>query len=495
VDKHFGELAVLAEVTFGAGPGEIHALIGENGAGKTTLVRILAGLERADSGMIEVAGTRLSSHPSPREAQAAGVGLVPQHCEVVPGLSVLENLALGREVSRHGVLRGPEARAKAQEIAERLGFSFRWTAPAESLGLGERQRLELLKMLWRDSSVVVFDEPTTVLTEAEVSGLFEVMRRLAGAGATVIFITHKLDEVRQIADDVTVLRRGRVVARVPRSRIDERELARAMIGEVVSVPVSAEGTAEGDVRLSLRNVSTTASATGDHPIHGIDLELRAGEVVGVAGIDGNGQTELYEVILGLRGVSSGALELDGRALAGRSVAQRRASGIASIPPDRMQEGVDRLATLWENAAAPKIAGGRATRWGVLQRRDLRAHALQMLDRAGVRGSLDQAVGALSGGNIQRLIVGRELDESPRVLVAAHPSRGVDVRGIAFIHERLLELRANGCAILMFSADLDELAQLAGRVVVMAGGRIVGEYVPDEADAAEIGLMMSGAGRR
>ncbi len=475
-----------------AAPGQVHALVGENGAGKTTLMKILAGLERADAGRIEVAGIRLPDTPSPREAQRAGVGLVPQHCEVVPGLSVLENLTLGWELSRRGVLRRGEIQARAEGIAERLGLQFRWDAAAETLGLGERQRLELLKVLWRDSSVVVFDEPTTVLTAAEVSGLFDVMRRLAGDGATVVFISHKLGEVREIADDVTVLRRGEVVARVPKAEIDERELARAMIGEVVNAPARASGAKTGGVALSLRGVCTAVAGVGERRLDAIDLELRSGEIVGMAGIDGNGQSELYEVILGLRAISAGSVQLDGEPIAGRSVAQRRAQGIGSIPPDRMQEGVDRLITLWENVGAARIAGGRATRWGVVRRRGLRESARQTLDRSGVRASMDQPAGSLSGGNIQRLVVGRELGEGPRVLVAAHPTRGVDVRGIAFIHEQLLKLRAEGCAILIMSADLDELARLADRVVVIAGGRTVGEYLPDEADAAKIGLLMSGA---
>lgn len=492
VSKRFGNLAALVDVSMAAGPGQVHALVGENGAGKTTLMRILAGLEHADVGRIEVAGIRLSENPSPRDAQRAGVGLVPQHCEVVPGLSVLENLALGWELSRRGILDRAETKVRAQQMAEGLGLTFRWDAPAETLGLGERQRLELLKVQWRESSVVVFDEPTTVLTAAEVSGLFDVMRRLARGGATVVFISHKLDEVKQIADDVTVLRRGEVVSRVPRAEIDERELARAMIGEVVHAPERAADAKRGEIKLSLTGVCTGGSGSGDRALHAIDLELRSGEIVGVAGIDGNGQTELYEVILGLRGISAGSLELDGQPLADRSVAQRRAQGIASIPPDRMQEGVNRLAALWENIAAPRIADSRATRWGVVQRLGLKESARKTLDQSGVRGSVDQAAGSLSGGNIQRLIVGRELSESPRVLVAAHPTRGVDVRGIAFIHEQLFKLRANGCAILAVSGDLDELARLADRVVVMAGGRIVGEYLPHEADAADIGLLMSGA---
>lgn len=491
ITKTFGDLVALDGVSITAPGSSVHALIGENGAGKTTLMRILAGLERADSGEVRVGDQTLSRSPTPHEAQAAGVGLVPQHCEVVPGLTVLENFALGWELSRRGVLRRGELRTRAQELAEDLGFKFRWDAPAETLGLAERQRLELLKVLWRMASVVVFDEPTTVLTADEVTALLGVMERLAHEGASVMFISHKLDEVRRVADDVTVLRRGRIVARVPRAEVDERRLAEAMIGEIVESPARGQSARATEVRLVLSGVSTRAAGAGDRPLRGIDLELPAGEILGVAGIEGNGQRELCEVIVGLRGISEGEITLDGRPVAGRSVSRRRSDGIASIPPDRMHEGVNRLASLWENVAAPRVAGGRAGRFGMLRPRQLRAHATEVLDGAGVRGSIERAAGALSGGNIQRLVVGRELAESPTVLVACHPTRGVDVRGIAFIHERLLALRKAGCAVLVVSADLDELAALADRVIVLAEGRIVGDYVPEQADASEIGLMMSG----
>lgn len=491
ITKTFGDLVALDEVSMAASDSSVHALIGENGAGKTTLMRILAGLERADSGEVRVVDRTLSRSATPHEAQAAGVGLVPQHCEVVPGLTVLENFALGWELSRRGVLRRGELRTRAQELAEGLGFDFRWDVPAETLGLAERQRLELLKVLWRKASVVVFDEPTTVLTAEEVTALLAVMRRLAQDGATVMFISHKLEEVRRVADDVTVLRRGRIVARVPRTEVDERRLAEAMIGEVIVSPARGETARRGEVRLALSGVSTRAAGAGDRPLRGIDLQLHAGEILGVAGIDGNGQRELCEVIAGLRRIAEGEITLDGRPLVGRSVSQRRSDGIASIPPDRMHEGVNRLASLWENVVAPRVAGSRTGRFGILRPRQLRAHATEVLDAVGVRGSIERAAGALSGGNLQRLVVGRELAEGPAVLVASHPTRGVDVRGIAFIHKRLLALRHGGCAVLVVSTDLDELAALADRVIVMAEGRIVGSYVPEEADASEIGLMMSG----
>jgi len=489
--KRFGSLQVLRDVGLEVAPGELHALVGENGAGKTTLVRILAGLEQADEGTIEVGGNRLSARPSAREARDAGVGLVPQHCEVVPGLTVLENLTLGSEPASYGVLRPREARQSAEEVAAKLGFHFDWTAPAESLGLGQRQRLELVRLLWRRSSVLVLDEPTTVLTIAEANALYDVLRGLAADGRSVLFITHKLQEVRRVAENVTVLRSGEVVGRVGRAEIDVREVARLMIGDVVTPPTRGAGNA-ADVRLRLRGVATRGAGRGAHPLRNVDLEVRAGEIVGVAGVEGNGQTELCEVIVGLRPLEQGSVEMDGAAIDGLGVAARRERhGVASIPADRLQEGVNADAPVWENIAATAIAGGRGTRFGIVPRRPFREHARQIIADVGVRGTIDSAARALSGGNIQRVVVGRELDGGPRVLIAAHPTRGVDVRGIAFIHRRLLDMRDAGCAILVVSADLDELSAIADRVVVMFDGRIVGGFVPGTLDASEIGLLMTG----
>ena len=490
--KAFGPLQVLSDASLSAEPGEIHAIVGENGAGKTTLVRILAGLERADEGSVEISGVALRPGHSPKEALDAGAGLVPQHCEVVPGLSVLENLVLGSEPSSAGLLRRDDARRRAEEIASRLGFRFDWNAPADALGLGQRQGLELVRLLWRDSSVLALDEPTTVLNPDEVKGLFDALRALAAEGRTVLFISHILEEVSEIADDATVLRGGRVVGRVPRREIDPRQLARLMVGEVESPHRGNAAPHTRPVALRLTNVSTRVLGSGDRPLRGVSLEVAGGEIVGIAGVEGNGQNELAEVMLGLRRCDAGSVELAGKAVAAHSPAERRVLGLASIPADRMEEGVNLLAPLWENVTAQFIAAGQASRFGIIRRRELRTRAKHVLDRAGVQGDIDLPARALSGGNIQRLIVARELAANPKVVVAAHPTRGVDVRGMAFIHQQLLDLRDAGCAVLLISAHLDELAQLADRIYVLQRGRIAGTYVPGEADAAQIGLLMSGA---
>ena len=493
VSKRFGSLQVLQGVDLRAEAGEIHAVVGENGAGKTTLMRILAGLERADSGQVTIGDTTLPRHHSPAQALAAGVGLVPQHCEVAPGLSVLESVSLGSEPRRWGLYDGAAVREKSQEISDRMGFAFAWDSPAASLGMAQRQRLELVRLLARDAKVLILDEPTTVLTAQEVEGLFEALQRLAAAGKTVLFITHKLDEVRAVADDISVLRGGVVAGRLHGSTTDNATIARLMIGELSAAPVRAPSGASGDNRLELHDVSVRSHGVGGHALHHLELSCRAGEIVGIAGVEGNGQQELVEVITGIRPVASGSISLDGRAVEQASIGARRAAGLAVVPADRMHEGANLQAKVWETATAtlPLTARGG---FGLLRRRELRRRGGAIAERVGVTAAPELPTSALSGGNIQRLVVGRELDRDPGVVVLAHPTRGVDVRGIAFIHQKLFDLRAAGKAVLVLSADLDELTAICDRIAVLADGRLSADFTPGELDAAQIGILMAGADR-
>lgn len=494
VSKRFGDLQVLHGVDLTADSGQIHAVVGENGAGKTTLMRILAGLERADSGRITVGGTTLPRHHSPSQALAAGVGLVPQHCEVAPGLTVLESVSLGNEPRRWGLLYDAAgARAKVREISDRMGFSFSWDAPAASLGMAQRQRLELVRLLSREAKVLILDEPTTVLTAQEVESLFDALRRLAASGRTILFITHKLDEVRAIADDISVLRGGVVAGRLRGSTTDNATIARLMIGELSAPSVRASSGEPGETRLELHEVSVRSGGVGSHALHNLELSCRGGEIVGIAGVEGNGQQELVEVITGIRPVDSGTIQLHGRAVERASIGARRAAGLSVVPADRMHEGANLQAKVWETATAtaPLTEHGR---FGLLRRRALRQKGADIAARVGVAAAPDLPTSALSGGNIQRLIVGRELDRDPSVVVLAHPTRGVDVRGIAFIHRQLFDLRAAGKAVLVLSADLDELTEICDRIHVLAAGRLSPDFRPGELDASQIGILMAGAGR-
>lgn len=492
ISKRFGLLLVLSDIDLEVEAGEIHAIVGENGAGKTTLMRILAGLERADTGTVEVGGTLLPHGHSAVQALAAGVGMVPQHCEVAPTLSVLESLSLGNEPTRRGLYDRRLVRERGQRAASEMGFRFDWDSPAESLGMAQRQRLELVRLLMRDASVLILDEPTTVLTAQEVDALFAALRPLATAGRTILFITHKLSEVQRLADDITVLRGGVVAGRVHAGAANNAQLARLMIGELMPPPVRPESAQPGAVRLQMSGVWVRSTEVGMHPLRDVTLAVRAGEIVGIAGVEGNGQDELIGTVTGRYRVSEGTITLDGRPIQSLPVGRRRDLGLAVVPADRIHEGVNLQAPLWETATATLAASSARTRFGVLPRRWLRRRAAMIARRVGITAAPALVTGALSGGNIQRLVVGRELDSDPAVVVTAHPTRGVDVRGIAFIHQQLFDLRTAGKAVLVLSADLDELTAIADRVHVLTAGRLLEAFAPGERDAAEIGLLMAGA---
>lgn len=491
--KRFGELQVLRDVNLEAHPGEIHAVVGENGAGKTTLMRIIAGLERGDAGTVEIAGATMPRAHNAAQAITAGVGLVPQHCEVAPTLTVLESLSLGRESTRWGLYDRRRVRREGQRVADSMGFAFDWNSPAESLGMAQRQRLELVRLLMRDAAVLILDEPTTVLTSQEIDSLFDALRPLAAAGRTILFITHKLVEVRQLADNITVLRGGSVVGSVAAKEVDNSAVARMMIGQLSAPPVRDDTRQPGAVRLQLTGVTLATTGPGMHPLQDVSFAVRAGEIFGIAGVEGNGQEELVDTIAGRHRPSSGTVELDGTAVGNLSVREHRKLGLAVIPADRMHEGANLAAPVWETATAIQAASTARTILGVLPLRSLRRRGADVAERVGVTASPVLATGSLSGGNIQRIIIGRELDGDPSVVVSAHPTRGVDIRGIAFIHQQLFDMRAHGKAVLVLSADLDELTAIADRISILAGGRLLDDFAPGERDAAEIGLLMSGSG--
>lgn len=491
VRKRFGSLEVLRGVTFDVRHGEVHAVLGENGAGKTTLMRILYGLESADSGYVEVGGRPLAAH-GPRQAIAAGVGLVPQHGQVVAGLSVLENLVLGAEPARYGVVARSQALRRAEQAAFTLGVELAWDAPAESLTVGQRQQLEMLRILDRGSRLLVFDEPTAILTEGEVVQFITVVRSLVARGHTVIFITHKLREVMAVADTVTVLRQGMVAATLPRAEVSLEDLARRMIGDLPAAAIDPCRPEPGAPLLELRGVCAPAREPGGPALTGIDLTARTGEIVGVAGVDGNGQEELMQVIVGTRAPTAGGITLCDTRVTGLGVRRRRALGLAFVPADRVHEGLDVVASVEDNTVAPRLGLAEFQRGGVLRPGAIRRFAREVLHLAEVRAHPTTTARHLSGGNMQRLVVGRESLRTPRVLVAAYPTRGVDLHGVEFIYGRLRQMRDEGAAVLVVSNDLDELFRLCTYVYVLHRGRLVGGVRPEAADATDVGLMMTGA---
>ena len=488
VTKRFGDLLANDGVDFDVRRGEVHALLGENGAGKTTLMRIVYGLSGPDAGEIRVAGRPLSIH-SPRDAIAAGIGMVTQHFALVRPMTVAENLVLGRVPGLR--LHPAEARRRALEASERFGIGAAPDAVVGRLSVGQQQRVEILKALARDCRILILDEPTAVLVPHEVAALFETLRHLVAEGLSVVFITHKLGEVRAISDRVSVLRRGRLVGTVA-GTTPEPELARMMVGRP-TFGVMREGAArarggESVLRIDRLRVETSA---GRPLVRDVTLEVGAGEIVGVAGVSGNGQTELVEVLSGMRRPAAGSVRVGDVELAGRRPAAVMAAGVGRIPEDRHASLVGELSVAY-NLVLERLDDFR--RGGALDEGRIRAEAEALIARFSIRARPGDRVATLSGGNVQKVLLARVLSREPRVLVVSQPTRGLDVGATEYVRRELLARRAAGTAILLVSEDLDEILALSDRVVVMYEGEIVGEMAAPEADLERLGLLMAGRGR-
>lgn len=485
ITKRFGSLVANDRVDLAIERGEVHALLGENGAGKTTLMRILYGLALADEGEIRVGGRSLTIR-SPRDAIAAGIGMVTQHFSLVRPMTVAENLALGRGGFRFDA---GAARRRAAEAAERYGMRIEPDRRVADLSVGEQQRLEILKALARDCRVLILDEPTAVLVPQEVETLFATLRRLVAGGLGVVFISHKLGEVRAISDRVSVLRSGRLVGTVP-GTTDERELARMMVGRpTFGVARTGERGAEaGADAAALRVRDLRVLGRGVEALRGVTLEVRRGEILGVAGVSGNGQTELVEVLTGMRRPDGGQVLVGGADLTGVGPSRMVAAGIGRIPEDRHASLVPELSVAL-NLILERI--GEFATGGRLDDRRIREHADELIARFAIRARPDDRVATLSGGNVQKVLLARVLSRDPRVLVVSQPTRGLDVGATDDVRAEILARRAAGTAILLVSEDLDELLALADRVVVLYEGRIVGAMAAGEADPERLGMLMAG----
>ena len=476
-------------------PGEVHAVVGENGAGKSTLMKILFGIEQPDRGDLILSGERVN-FPTPKAAIAAGIGMVFQHFSLVPSFSVYENVVMGSE-PRSGI-RFDRARAIAEvrALSEKFRLSVDPLPPVGTLPVGQQQRVEILKALYRDARILILDEPTAVLAPQEVDELFSAVRSLVAQGRTVIFIAHKLPEVLEISDTITVMRAGRTVARVRAAEVTEEKLATLMVGRDVALKVDRARTERRDTVLEARDVSVRTDS-GAEACSQVSLSLRAGEIVGLVGVEGNGQQELMDAIAGLRPISAGRLMLDGQAIGALSVLERRQAGLASIPQDRLAEGLAPGASLAENMVATRLSDPNFVRRGLLDLKAINDNARRLIDRYSIRASGPQAaVATLSGGNMQKVVVARELAELPRVLLVSQPTRGVDLGATQFIWKTIAEARDQGAGVLLGSTDLSELMALSDRFLVFYHGQIVAALDNDGSVTPErLGRYMLGLDRQ
>lgn len=494
ITKRFPGVLANDRISIAADRGEVLGLLGENGAGKTTLMNILSGLYRPDSGEILIDGEP-RTFDDPREAIIAGIGMVHQHFQLVPVFDVVESVALGAEsvTGPLGTFDRKTARKRVVELSTQYGLNVDPDATIEDLSVGVRQRVEILKALYRKSDILVLDEPSAVLTPAETEELFGIIRGLARGGTTVIFITHKLSEVLEVADRVTVLRRGHVAGTVDPSTTTREELANLMVGRDVELTVARGPSTPGEVVLSLKDVFIMDDRY-QTAVKGVSLDVRAGEIVAVAGVQGNGQTELVEALAGLRTIDSGSITISGGSIANATPRQVADMGVAHIPEDRMRDGLIGGMSVAENYILDSYHREPYSSNGMLHAKAVDAAAEQGVKDFDIRTpSIDTMAGSLSGGNQQKVVVAREFSRPVKLVIAAQPTRGLDVGSIEYIHSRLVEQRDAGAAILIVSTELDEVLAVGDRVAVMFGGRIAGILEGVEATRESVGMLMGGGG--
>ena len=494
ITKRFPGTVANDDIDFDLREGEVHALLGENGAGKSTLMNILYGLYHPDEGEIVIAGKPVQLG-SPKAAIDAGVGMVHQHFMLIPVMTVAENIVLATEPRHAGVLMDYDAsRKRVRELSERYGLVVDPNARVDRISVGQQQRVEILKALYRGAEILILDEPTAVLTPQEAKELFEILESLKSQGKSIIFISHKLNEVLEIANRITTLRRGKVVGTIPAEGATEESLARMMVGREVLLRIEKPVAKPGEALLTVEDLNVIDDR-GLEVVRDVSFEVRAGEILGLAGVDANGQSELIDAIAGLRSPQSGRIVVDGHDVTHANARQSLDAGIGHIPEDRHRRGLVLPFSLTENFALHDYRHSPNSRFGFLSLGSMLNRARRLLREFDIRGGGPTTkASSLSGGNQQKVVLAREIDGNPKVLIAAQPTRGLDVGAIEFVHRRLVEQRDNGRAVFLVSLELEEVLSLSDRILVIYEGRIVGEF-PPSATEEELGLAMTGGGQR
>ena len=497
ITKRFPGIIANDDITLQLKRGEIHALLGENGAGKSTLMSVLFGLYKPEIGQIRMDGKEVQIR-DPNDANALGIGMVHQHFKLMECFTVLDNIILGVEpCSKLGFLQKKQAREKVLALSEKYGLQVDPDAIIEDITVGMQQRTEILKMLYRDNDILIFDEPTAVLTPQEIDELMRIMKNLAAEGKSILFISHKLNEIMAVSDRCTVLRKGKYIGTVNTAETSVDELSRMMVGRDVNFAVDKEAAQPADVVLEAKGLCVGSKRSKENAVKNVSFQVRRGEIVCIAGIDGNGQTELVHGLTGLEPIKSGTLTLCGKDITRAAIRKRSLGGMSHIPEDRHKHGLVLDYTLEDNLVLQRYFEGTFTnKAGFLRRKNIRTYANKLIDQYDVRSGQGPVTIArsMSGGNQQKAIIAREIDKDPELLVAVQPTRGLDVGAIEYIHSQLVAQRDKGKGVLLVSLELDEVMNVSDRILVMFEGRIVGEFDPKTVTTEELGLYMAGAGK-
>ena len=495
ITKRFPGIVANDNITLQLKRGEIHALLGENGAGKSTLMSVLFGLYQPEEGTIKKDGVEVKIN-NPNDANALGIGMVHQHFTLVECFTVLDNIILGVEPNKCGFLQKVDARKKVLELSERYGLHVDPDALIEDISVGMQQRTEILKMLYRDNEILIFDEPTAVLTPQEIEELLQIMKNLAAEGKSILFISHKLNEIMAVADRCSVLRKGKYIGTVDVAKTDKAELSRMMVGRDVEFVVHKEEAKPNDVILEVEGLTVASKVHKNNAVKNVSFKVRAGEIVCIAGIDGNGQTELVYGVSGLEPTVSGKVVLGGKDITHAPIRERSIMGMSHIPEDRHKHGLVLDYTLEDNLVLQRYFEPQFVKAGFLKRKSIRDYANKLIEQYDVRSGQGPITLArsMSGGNQQKAIIAREIDKDPQLLIAVQPTRGLDVGAIEYIHKQIVAQRDKNKGVLLVSLELDEVMSLSDRILVMYEGEIVGEFDPKKTTVEELGLYMAGAKR-